>query len=477
MATMSAVPPTPRIPATMPPQGRAALRGGIAGNYVDQLHIFLPVVALAPALPTLAGPHAVASTGALVVMAMLLGRPIGGMVFGQVADRLGRTRTTRIAIAGTAACTLGIALVPTHHAIGMASIALVVALRFLGGVFIAGEYSAAVPLAMEWSRPRRRGLFSGFIMAMSPSAQATIAFVTALLLVGLGPQAYAAWGWRMSFAAGGLASLAMLVYYSRHVSDAPLPHRNATESSTATSTATSTTGAPGPAELPAPARRLGLVDVLTGAYAPAFWQMFGLMSGLWLLTNTTVIILTPRLSSDAGLGSTAVSVVMGVASVGQAVVMAATGHLSTVLGRRRFFVAWGLLGATAGPLLWMGTMGGAHVGIIAACAIGMQMITVTAYGPIGAYLSERFPAAVRSTGYGTAYSLSIVVPALYPFYLPTLEGWLGHQGAVLVLIVLGGLLVAGCGAAGPALRPDEIDDDLETVADRQIASPRTPSQT
>lgn len=429
-------------PARLPPAGRAALRGGVVGNYVDQLHIFLPLLALAPALKSVAGPHATATTGALVVMAMLLGRPLGGMVFGRVADRLGRTRTTTIAITGTACCTLGIGLVPTHEVIGPAAIAVVLLLRFAGGVFIAGEYSAAIPLAMEWARPVRRGLFSGMIMAMAPWAQATIAFVSAGLIVALGPTAYAAWGWRLCFVAGAAASLGMLVFYRRRVHDAPLPVRSP--------------------EAPRPR----LADLLAGAYARGFWQMFGLMTGLWFLTNMTVMVLTQRLGTDAGLAPTAVSWVMGVAAIGQAIVMGLTGHLSTLAGRRRFFVLWGLLAAVAGPgLWWLAT--GRVVGVagVAAAAIGLQAVTVTAYGPIGAYLCERFPAAIRSTGYGTAYSLSIVVPALYPYYLPALEGALGRQGAVVALVVLGGLLVAGCGAAGPALRPTDLDRPVDDVAE------------
>lgn len=97
---------------THPAAGRAAVRAGVVGNYVDQINIFLPVLALAPALSTIAGPHAGATTGAFVVVATLLGRPIGAMLFGRLADRLGRTRTTKVAIAGTAACSLLIA--PVH---------------------------------------------------------------------------------------------------------------------------------------------------------------------------------------------------------------------------------------------------------------------------------------------------------------------------------------------------------------------------
>ncbi|WP_430407147.1 MFS transporter [Janibacter sp. G349] len=435
----------------LPPTGRAAVRAGIVGNYVDQINIFLPVVALAPALATLAGPHAGVTAGAVVIVATLLGRPIGAMVFGRIADRAGRTRTTQVAIAGTAACSLAIAAVPTHESIGALAIAAVVVLRFVGGVFLAGEYTSAIPLAMEWSVPRRRGLVSGLIMSMAPWAQSTIAFATAGLLAALGPQAYAEWGWRLAFVCGGLASLALLAYYSARVADAPQVVRQREQAD----------------EGRAPAS-LGLRAVLGGAFAGAFWQIFGLMSGLWLMTNMVVIHATGRLSADPGSDGGEVALVMGIASVAQALVMSLTGHWSTLLGRRRFFVGWGLGAAVVAPLLWAGTMATQVVPAVVGVAL-LQVVTVCGYGPVGAYLCERFPAHVRSTGYGTAYSLSIVVPALWPWWLPELQSVLGRDGSVAAVLVVGGLLVAGCGALGPRLAGPDLDRDVELVAQRPEA--------
>lgn len=433
--------------AARPVGARAALRGGVVGNLVDNVHVFLPVVVLPPVLPLLAGPAATASTGAVVVMAVLLGRPVGGVVFGRISDRLGRTHTTRVAILGTALCALGIAVVPTHASIGVAAIGLVVALRVLSGAFVAGEYSAAIPLAMEWSPPRRRGLMSGLILSMAPWAQAAIAFGAATLLVVLGPQRYAAWGWRACFAAAAAASLGMWLYYRRRVVDAP------------------SSGAQGD-ELAA--RRTGLWALVAGDQRSVFWPLFGLMSGLWLFTNVTVLLLPRRLATDSGLTPTQVSVVMGVAAVVQALVMAVAGHLSTVTGRRAFFVVGGLVGGVAGSLMWVVTTTSRTPVSIATAAALLQVVTVCVYGPVAAYLSEHFPAGSRSIGYGSAYSLSIVVPALHPFYLPSLERLLGHQGAVIGLLVLGGLLVAGCAAGGSRSQAGLLDDSDNLAAPAHV---------
>ncbi|XKH57866.1 MFS transporter [Citricoccus nitrophenolicus] len=432
----------------LPPEGKAALRAGVVGNWIDNIHVFLPLTALAPAMLVLAGPAAAASTGALIVIAMLLGRPIGGVVFGRIADRLGRTRTTRIAIAGTALCALAIAATPTHEILGAGTIGLILALRFLCGIFVAGEYSAAIPLAMEWSAPRRRGLMSGLILSMAPWAQATIAFSVAGLLALIGPEAYAAWGWRLLFVLGALLSVGMLVYYGRQVTDAPVFHRSRRAREGAG----------------APSRNAGLRQLLAGRWARAFWQVFVLMTGLWLLTNTTVLLLTDRLATDSPLDPTAVPVVMGIASVAQAVVMALAGHLSTRVGRRRVFVLWGVAAGIAGPVVWWLAVHSPTLAAAAACAAVLQVITVSAYGPVSAYLSERFPTEVRSTGYGSGYSLSLIVPALYPFYLPALEAGLGRDGSVMALVALGGVLLVLGAALGPKLAPRDLDGDLDEVA-------------
>lgn len=443
--------------ADMPPEGRAALRAGVVGNWIDNIHVFLPVTALAPAMLVIAGPAATASTAALIVVAMLFGRPVGGVVFGRISDRLGRTRTTRIAIAGTALCALAIAAVPTHELIGPGTVGLILVLRFLCGIFVAGEYSAAIPLAMEWSAPRRRGLMSGLILSMAPWAQATIAFSVAGLLAAIGPEAYAAWGWRLLFVIGALLSAGMFVYYRRQVADAPVFHRRARE------LAVQDAAADGPRTATARPRP-GLRALLTGRWAPAFWQVVVLMSGLWLLTYSTVMLLTARLDSDSVLDPAAVPLVMGAASVAQAIVMALAGHLSTLTGRRRLFLVWGAAAALLGPALWWSSVTAPSLGLAMLAAAALQVITVSAYGPVSAYLSERFPTEIRSTGYGAGYSLSLVVPALYPFYVPLIEPMLGRHGSVMALIVLGGVLVVLGAALGPRLSPRQIDADLDTVA-------------
>jgi MFS family permease len=303
-------------------------------------------------------------------------------------------------------------------------VALILALRFLGGVFLGGEYTSAVPLAMEWSAPRRRGAASGLIMAMSPCANATIALLVLVLLGILDPASYAAWGWRVPFVVGGLLALMMLRYYRRQVADAPAATR-----------------------VPAPASPLR--DVLVGRDRRVFLQTFTLMTGLWLLTYMAVPTLTAELTRAGTFDGRGVTLALLCATSVSAVAMALCGHLSTLVGRRRFFIGFGVMSAVLAPVCFLGIFAAeAPVTVVALCA-ALQVVTVSVYGPVGAYLSERFVGGVRSSGYGLGYSLSIVGPALYPYYLPPLQEGFGTYGPIAVLLVIAGVLVAAGGYWGP----------------------------
>ena len=411
-------------PHAAPASMRRAIRGGIFGNYVDQFDIFLPVIALTPAASHLFGPENLVGNAALIFVATLLGRPLGAAIFGPLADRIGRTATTRVALAGVAVTTLLIALVPGHAVLGAGTLLIILALRFLGGIFLGGEYTSAIPLAMEWSAPRRRGLTSGLIMWMSPWANATIAGMVLVLHGLLGADAYNEWGWRIPFLIGSSMAFGMLAYYRSRIADSPAWNRSVK-------------------------RAHPLRDIFVGEHRRALWQVFVLMSGLWLFTNMAIPVLAGALVSDARLDVQTISFTMMCGTAASAVAMVGCGHLSTYVGRRRFFIGFGITSALLAPLILLAIFSAESLTALVLLVIALQILTVSAYGPIGAYLAERFPAAVRSSGYGVSYSLSIVIPALYPYYLPPLQNLLGHAGAIALLLACAGMLVLIGGFTGP----------------------------
>ena len=75
--------------------------------------------------------------------------------------------------------------------------------------------------------------------------------------------------------------------------------------------------------------------------------------------------------------------------------------------------------------------------------------TVGSFGPIAAYLTERFPSELRSTGFGVGYSLALVIPAFYAFYLSSLGHVVAYHLGPVILIVLAGILVVTGAVLGP----------------------------
>lgn len=447
--------PAPR-PADPRPDGdsakaRAAVRAGVLAYFVDQFDIYLPIVVLAPATAYFQSTSLDAGTSAiltaLVFASTLIARPLGAAVFGHFADTTTRKRTTLIAVAGFGVTTLLIACLPGYATIGLWSVGLLIGLRFVDGFFLGGEYTTAVPLAMEWSPRRRRGLNSGLITFTSPGAYALIAALTLLLLEIIpssGPDsAYAQWGWRIPFVVGALLAVVLFRQYQREVEEPP----------------TERTGRDA---------RSPFGELVAGRHRKALLQVFVLMSGVWLANNMTSAVLPGLLKSDLGLSSTRVSIVLAVTMAITAVSFPLFGMASQRIGRRPFYLAYAVamivVGGGAYTLL-VTTRPGFGVTLLLTALVGV--FTLGTFGPIAAYLTERFPSAIRASGYGVGYSLALIVPAFYAFYLSGLSAVLpGGLGAV-ALVVVSGLLVGVGGLLGPETRDVDMHD-----AEHRSSAPR-----
>jgi len=431
-------------PAHGPDSGkvRAAVRGGTLAYFVDQFDIYLPIVVLAPASAYFqaadlsAGTVAVLSS--LVFASTLIGRPLGAVIFGHFADTVGRKRTTLVAVGGFGFLTLATACLPGHETIGMWSVGLLITLRFVDGVFLGGEYTTAVPLAMEWSPRHKRGLYASVITSTSPAAYAVIAAITLLLLQVLPSQglhsAYVQWGWRIPFVIGALLAAVLFRYYLTQVHESP-------------------------AARDGERHKLPLVRLLS-RYPRALAQVFVLMTGTWLATNMEAAVTPAQLKEHLMLSSKEVTLTMLVINASAAVSYPFFGLLSQRIGRRRFYIGYGLavivLGAGSYTLL-MTSDGG--LGTALGWGVMIGVFTVGTFGPIAAYLTERFPASIRSTAYGVGYSLALIAPAFYQFYLQQLNGLFSAHLAPAVLIVLAGALISLGGFLGPETKDVDMSDD------------------
>src|SRR4051794_10711752 len=126
-------------------------------------------------------------------------RPVGGVVFGHYGDRVGRRKILVITLVIMGGATFLIGCLPTYDTIGVAAPILLVALRFIQGLGLGGEWGGAVLMVAEHGDERRRGLHSSWPQVGVPAGNLLAAGVLAVLAAGLSDDAFASWGWRVPF--------------------------------------------------------------------------------------------------------------------------------------------------------------------------------------------------------------------------------------------------------------------------------------
>lgn len=189
--------------------GRNAV-GGIVGNILEWYDFavfgyFAPIIG-AEFFPS-EDPIASTLNAFGVFAAGYLMRPVGGVLFGHLGDKVGRKRALEISVLLMAIPTTLLGFLPTHAQIGSAAALLMVVLRLVQGTSVGGEYVGSIAFITEIAPPERRGLWGSLTTCgavagiMLGSATATVAHYF------LDAQALASWGWRVPFALGMVLGL------------------------------------------------------------------------------------------------------------------------------------------------------------------------------------------------------------------------------------------------------------------------------
>ncbi len=148
-------------------------------------------------LASLTGTFGVYATGFLM-------RPVGGLVFGYVGDRVGRKRALELSVLLMAGATTVMGFLPTHATIGIAAPILLTLVRLLQGLSVGGEYIGSMSFLAEHAPPGRRA-FIGSWSSASTVLGTLLGSGTAALLIGiLTDEQVSSWGWRLPFQCGFL---------------------------------------------------------------------------------------------------------------------------------------------------------------------------------------------------------------------------------------------------------------------------------
>ncbi len=149
------------------------------------------------------------NTAAVFAVGFLM-RPIGGWIFGWIADRQGRRRSMILSVLLMSAGSLLIAVLPTYESIGVAAPVLLALARMVQGLSVGGEYGTSATYMSEVASQRHRGFLASFQYVTLVGGQLLAVLVIVALEATLTTQELRAWGWRIPFAIGAAAAVVAL---------------------------------------------------------------------------------------------------------------------------------------------------------------------------------------------------------------------------------------------------------------------------
>jgi MFS transporter, MHS family, dicarboxylic acid transporter PcaT len=383
-----------------------AIMAASSGNLVEWFDFYVYAFSslyFAPAFFPKSDPTAQLLNTAGVFAAGFLMRPIGGWLFGRIADRHGRKRSLVLSVALMCLGSLAIACLPGYATIGAGAPLLLLLARLLQGLSVGGEYGATATYMSEVARAGRRGLYSSFQYFTLIGGQLLAVLVLVALERFLSQDELRAWGWRIPFLVGALtAVLALLLRGGLHEthSDEARGHAHA-----------------------------GSLAGLARAHPRAFLAVFGYTAGGSLYFYAFTTYMQKHLVQAVGLGIPTASRVMSGALLVFMLLQPLCGALSDRIGRRRSMLAFSSLALCATVPIFRALESGRGVWaafalIVAALAIASLYTSVA-----GIVKAEMFPPEVRALGVGFAYALGNAIFGGSAEYVALFLRSRGHEDA------------------------------------------------
>ncbi|MEK9520699.1 glycine betaine/L-proline transporter ProP [Streptomyces venezuelae] len=320
-------------------------------------------------------------------------RPLGGMVFGPMGDRLGRKKVLALTMILMAVGTFSIGLIPSYATIGFWAPALLVFFRMLQGFSTGGEYGGASTFIAEYAPDRRRGYFGSFLEFGTLAGYVGAAGLVTALTAWLGTDTMEAWGWRVPFLVAGPLGLVGL-YLRMRLDETPafqkLENESARASEAADPVETSTKG--------------DLAKIFRQQW-PTLILCIALV-GAYNITDYMLLSYMPTyLTDELGYSETHGLLILLLVMVLLMLVITRVGRLSDRFGRKPLLMT-GMLGfffLSLPAFLLIGQDG------VPAITVGMLMLglsLVCLLGTMSAALPALFPTDVRYGSLSVGYNLS-----------------------------------------------------------------------
>ncbi|TWP28886.1 MFS transporter [Apibacter muscae] len=316
-----------------------------------------------------------------VFAAGFLMRPIGGWIFGRIADKHGRKKSMVTSILMMAFGSLLIACLPTYSSIGVFAPLLLLIARLIQGLSVGGEYGATATYMSEVALPNKRGFYSSFQYVTLIGGQLLAALAILILESTVSENDMNTWAWRIPFFLGAIAALVSL-YLRKHLKETA-PKKSVEN------------------------KKAGSLVELFKNHTPAFLTVLGYTSGGSLIFYTFSTYMQKYLVNTAGFETKTATQIMTACLFIFMIVQPIFGSISDKIGRRTCMMLFGGLGALITcPVIFGLTQINLNP-FFAFLLISLALCVTSFYTSIGGIVkAEMFPPEIRALGVGLSYAIA-----------------------------------------------------------------------
>jgi len=381
------------------------------------------------------------ATFATYIIALVM-RPIGGALFGNFGDKYGRKKTMMVTIVGFSIVTFATGLLPTWQTVGIVAPILLIFLRFVQGLVAGGEWASGSVITMEMVPKKTRGLLSGFVQS-GYSFGFVLASVMYLLVLNIFPNdEFVEIGWRILFFTGLIPGLLALIIRVKMVeSEVWLESKEQRKE----------------------IHKTPLKNILSDrVQRKRIFLALIIMTGLMYSYYTSIGFMPVFLENYVEINKNDVAIIMIEVTVAALLGTVFTGLVSQIIGRMKIITIFAIASILLSVPLLYGLFISTNIHEKIFFASLLIFLSATAFGPMPAFLSERFPTEIRNTASGLVYNGGLIIGSWSPIVAISLLSNTKSLSPILIPLVLA--LNISIGAIilliGSRLNPDTREVNL-----------------